>query len=248
MDLGLAGKVFVVTAASSGLGLASAEVLAAEGARLVLVARRQEVLDELAGRLGAVVVAGDLADPATVERAFALADEAYGQVDGAVVSVGGPPKGAVLDIDDDQWRASFESVFLPPLRVARALYSRNPAGRMAVVLSTSSRVPLPQMAPSNGLRPGLAMLVSQLADEVGPDGGRVVGLMPGNVATDRMTSLLAQSPDPEAARAQAERSIPLGRMGEPAEFGRVAAFVVSDAGSYLSGSLVAVDGGQMRTF
>ena len=248
MDLGLTDKVFVVTAASSGLGLASAQALHAEGAKVVLVARRQEVLDELAGSLDAAVVAGDLADPATITRAFDLAMERHGRVDGAVVSVGGPPRGGVLDISDEQWNAAFSSVFLPALRAARELYSHNPAGRLALVLSTSSRVPLPQMAPSNGLRPGLAMLISQLADEVGPNGGRVMGLMPGNIATDRMTWLLSQAPDPAAAKRAAESSIPLGRMGDPAEFGRVAAFVVSDAGSYLSGSLVAVDGGQMRTF
>ena len=115
MDLGLTDKVFVVTAASSGLGLASAQALHAEGAKVVLVARRQEVLDELAGSLDAAVVAGDLADPATITRAFDLAMERHGRVDGAVVSVGGPPRGGVLDISDEQWTAAFSSVFLPAL-------------------------------------------------------------------------------------------------------------------------------------
>lgn len=249
MDLGLFEKVFVVTAASSGLGLATAEALVDEGARAVLVARREEVLHELQSQFGDRVrtLAGDLADPMLPTRACALASKTWGRLDGALVSVGGPPKGHVLDNSDQQWRDAFDNVFLPALRVARAVVEVNPAPRLGFVLSTSSRVPLPQMAISNGLRPGLAMLVKQLADEIGPDGGRAFGLMPGAIGTQRMGDLFDQSPDPEAARAAAEASIPLRRMGRPEEFGRAAAFLLSDAASYLTGCLVPVDGGSMRT-
>lgn len=249
MDLGLSDKVFLVTAASSGLGLASARALVAEGARVCLVARRAEVLDDLVADLGhaAVAVAGDLSDPTLPQRAVDAAIAAHGRLDGAVVSVGGPPKGSVLDTTDEQWHDSFDQVFLPALRVARAVVGQNRAARLAFVLSSSVKVPLPAMSVSNGLRPGLGMLVKQLADEIGPDGGRAVGLLPGSIATDRMEYLLAQNPDPDAARRATEAGVPLRRLGDPDEFGRVAAFMVSDAASYVSGSMIPVDGGSLRT-
>lgn len=246
MKLGLEDKVFVVTAASSGLGLATARELVAEGARVVLVARRAEALAELADELGAAVLAGDLADAELPARAVDLAKERFGRVDGAFVSVGGPPKGGVLDNSDEQWSEAFGSVFLPAVRVARAVVAQNRAARLGFVLSSSAKSPLPSMAISNGLRPGLAMLVKQLADEIGPDGGRAFAVLPGSIATDRLTSLYAQSADPEAARAGAEQAIPLRRLGDPAEFGRVACFLLSDAASYVSGCVVPVDGGALR--
>ena len=114
------------------------------------------------------------------------------------------------------------------------------------MLSTSVKVPIPSLAISNGLRPGLAMLIKQLADELGPDGSRVFGLMPGTVSTERIRVLHGQGADPAAARAAAESRIPLRRIGEPAEFGRVAAFLLSPAASYVTGSVIAVDGGALR--
>lgn len=248
MQLGLTDKVFVVTAASSGLGLASARALIAEGARVCLVARREEVLADVVGDLGdgAVSVAGDLSDPALPQRAVDAALAAFGRLDGALVSVGGPPRGGVLDNTDEEWLASFGSVFLPALRTARAVVAANPAPSLAFVLSTSAKVPLATMAISNGLRPGLAMLVKQLADEIGPAGGRAVGLMPGSILTERIRFLHGQSADPAASRASAEAAVPLRRLGDPEEFGRVAAFVLSDAASYLTGCMIPVDGGALR--
>lgn len=250
MDLGLTDRVFVVTAASGGLGRAGAEHLVAEGARVVLVARRVELLDELVHQLGAdqaVALAGDLSDPCPAPSAADLALATFGRLDGALISVGGPPKGTVLDTSDDQWHEAFDSVFLAGLRVSRAVVAAatGPVA-LALVLSSSARTPLPAMAPSNGLRPGLAVLIKQLADEIGPAGGRVVGLLPGTVATERIDFLYGQTPDPGAARANAEASIPLRRLGEPAEFARVATFLLSPAASYVTGSLVAIDGGAMR--
>lgn len=247
MELGLEGKVFVVTAASQGLGLATARELVAEGAKVVLVARRAEKLAELGQELGAATLAGDLADPSLAERAVALATERFGTVDGAFVSVGGPPKGSVLGTTDEQWEQAFGSVFLAALRVARATYAANPAAVTGYVLSTSAKAPLPDMAISNGLRPGLAMLVKQLGDEVGPRGGRSFALLPGSTATERMDFLYSNADDPAAARAADEARIPARRLGEPAEFGRVAAFLLSPAAGYVNGAVLAVDGGQMRT-
>lgn len=250
MDLGLDGKVFVVTAASAGLGRATADQLVAEGARVVLVARRDEVLRRAVAEYGsdkAVHLAADLADPETGRAAAALALHTFGALDGAMISVGGPPRGRVLDNADEAWRDAFDSVFLAALRVIRAVVdaATGPVA-LALVLSTSAKSPLPLMAISNGLRPGLGVLVKQLADEIGPDGGRVVGLMPGSILTERILWLHGQSADPVAAREEAALAVPLRRLGSPAEFGKVAAFVLSPAASYLTGCLIPVDGGSLR--
>jgi len=250
MDLGIDGHVYVVTAASGGLGRATADVLVAEGARVVLVARRGDVLDEAVAQYGdhaAVALTADLAAPDTAARAAALAVETFGRLDGALISVGGPPKGGVLDNTDEQWRAAFDSVFLAGLRVARAVIGGAPGPvSLGWVLSTSVKVPLPALAISNGLRPGLAVLIKQLADEIGPGGSRVVGLMPGSILTERIRWLYDQSADPAAAQTSAAQAVPLRRIGDPAEFGRVAAFVLSPAASYLTGCVIPVDGGAMR--
>lgn len=252
MDLGLRDRVFVVTAASGGLGRASAARLVAEGARVVLVARRSDVLAEAVGELGsdhAVAVTADLTDPATAELACLVALRAFGRLDGALVSVGGPPPGTVLGTTDEQWTTAYDRVFLAALRVSRAVvgHATAPDLSLAWVLSTSVRSPVAGLATSNGLRPGLGMLVKQLADEIGPSGGRVVGLMPGRVETERTRELDAGDADPVAARAAREAAIPLRRYGTPDEFGRVAAFVLSPAASYLTGCVVPVEGGALRT-
>ncbi|MBE6478549.1 MAG: SDR family oxidoreductase [Propionibacteriaceae bacterium] len=245
MDLGLHDRVFIVTAASSGLGLASARALVAEGARAVLVARRREALDAAVAELGdnATALAADLSLPGTAPEAVDLALATWGRLDGAMVSVGGPPKGTVTGTTDEQWLGAFDSVFLAAVRTARAVLGANPAARLGFVLSVSARMPLADMAPSNGLRPGLAMLVKQLGDEIARDGGRTFGLLPGNIATQRMVDLLGHEPTAEDAR---RAGIPMERLGTPEEFGAVAAFMLSDAASYLTGCLLPVDGGMLR--
>jgi 3-oxoacyl-[acyl-carrier protein] reductase len=251
MDLGLEDRAFVVTAASSGLGRSAAEQLVAEGARVVLVARRAEMLAEAVSRMGpdrAVALAADVTDLQTAETACAFALDAFGRLDGALISVGGPPAGSVMDTGEEAWRGAFESVFLAALRVSKAVVRHGTASDLAIawVLSTSVKTPMPGLATSNGLRPGLAMLVKQLADELGPDGTRVIGLLPGRIETERVRYLDSLKDDPEAARRSAEAAVPLRRSGQPEEFGRVAAFVLSPAASYLTGSVISVDGGAQR--
>ncbi len=249
MDLGLTGRVYVVSGGSRGLGRATAEVLVAEGASVVLGARDTAAVERAAQELGgaghAVGVSADLGEAAAAPRLVEAAHNAYGGLDGALVSVGGPATGTAMDSSEEDWRAAFDSVFLGALRLTRSVATRlGEGGSIALVLSSSARSPIGGLAISNGFRPGLAMLTKQLADELGPRGIRVNGLLPGRIATDRTLSLDAGDPQ---ARARSEAAIPLRRYGDPAEFGRVAAFVLSPAASYLTGSLVPVDGGALRS-
>jgi len=249
MDLGVADRVYVVTGGARGLGRATAECLVADGARVVLSGRSQESLDATVAALGtsAVGVSADNADPGTPGRLIETAHDRWGRLDGALISVGGPPTGSVTDVTDEQWTTSFEAVFLGAVRVAREVASRlSEGGSIAFVLSSSVRAPIADLAISNGLRPGLAMVAKTLADELGPRGIRVNGLLPGRVGTERVAELDAASGDAEAARAKAIASIPLGRYGEPEEFGRVAAFLLSPAASFVSGVMLPVDGGMVR--
>lgn len=248
MDLGLDGRVYVVTGGTKGLGLATARCLVDDGARVVVSSRSQSSVDAAVATLGstaAVGVAADNADPATADRLVETARATWGRLDGALISVGGPPGTAALGASDEQWLAAFESVFLGAVRMARALVPQLEAGSaIGLVLSTSAKSPIGGLEISNGLRPGLAMWAKQLADELGPQGVRAFSLLPGRVLTDRTLSLTPDAADRERIAA----SIPLRRYGEPAEFGRIAAFLLSPAASYLTGLAVPVDGGALRTF
>ncbi|GAA4744919.1 SDR family oxidoreductase [Nocardioides endophyticus] len=249
MDLELADRVYVVTGGARGLGRATADALVEEGARVVLSGRNEESLAAAQRVLGdaAETVVADNADPATPDRLIRSALDRWGRLDGALVSVGGPPMGSVVTTTDEQWTAAFASVFLGAVRVGREIGKALPhGGSLAFVLSSSVRAPLADMAISNGLRPGLAMVAKTLADELGPAGVRVNGLLPGRVGTDRVAELDAATGDAEAARAAGVATIPLRRYGEPEEFGRVAAFVLSPAASFVSGVMLPVDGGMLR--
>ncbi len=249
MDLGLSQRVYVVTGGSRGLGRATADLLVAEGARVVVSGRDEQTVLAAATELGdnAVAVTGDNADPATADRLVAAARDRWGRLDGALVSVGGPPTGTVMDTSDEAWTRSFASVFVGGTRVARTVAAAmDGPGAIAFVLSSSVRSPLPNMAISNGLRPGLAMVAKTLADELGPRGIRVNGLLPGRVATDRVAEVDASTGDEEAARARAIATIPLGRYGRPEEFAAAAAFLLSPASGFVSGVMLPVDGGMLR--
>ncbi|MGB8650657.1 MAG: SDR family oxidoreductase [Mycobacteriales bacterium] len=245
MDLHLAGKAYLVTGGSRGLGLATARALVSEGAHVVLSARSPEAVAAAADELGCTGVAADLADPEAPARLVRACVATYGRIDGALVSVGGPPAGPALGLTDTQWKDSFDSVFLGAVRVCREVVAALPdgGGSLALVLSSSVKSPISGLAASNGLRPGLGMLAKTMADELGPRGIRVNALMPGRIDTDRVREL--DGPDP-AVRARVEEGIPLRRYGDPEEFGRVAAFVLSPAASFVTGAMVPVDGGALR--
>jgi 3-oxoacyl-[acyl-carrier protein] reductase len=250
MDLGLTDRVYLVTGGGRGLGRATADVLVAEGARVVLSGRSEETLAAATEALGdrATYVVGDNADAETPGRLIAAGLARWGRLDGALISVGGPPTGTVTTITDEQWSTSFATVFLGAVRTAREVAAQlGTGGSIAFVLSTSVKGPLTEMGISNGLRPGLAMVAKQLADEVGPRGIRVNGLLPGRVGTERVAELDALQEDPAAAKAAAVERVPLRRDGEPSEFGRAAAFLLSPAASFVSGAMLPVDGGVMRS-
>lgn len=253
MDLGLSGRVYIVTGASRGLGRASAAALAAEGAKLVLCSRNEEALNEVAKELGghenAMAVPGDLSQSDTAGRLVAAAKGRWDRLDGALISVGGPKPGPSMDITDNDWRAGFETVFLGPLRVARAVAAElgEEGGAITFVLSSSVKQPVDGLATSNGLRPGIAMTAKTMADELGPRGIRVNGLLPGRLDTDRVRELDAGIGRGDKARRDFESRIPLRRYGEPDEFGRAAAFLLSPAASYITGVMLPVDGGMIRS-
>ncbi|CAM5355669.1 SDR family oxidoreductase [Streptomyces aurantiogriseus] len=251
MDLGLKDRVYVVTGATRGLGNAAARELVADGAKVVVTGRDAQRAVDAAAELGAnaVGVAVDNADPEAPARLIAAAREHFGGFDGILVSVGGPPPGFVADNSDEQWQTSFESVFLGAVRLARAAAAELEAGGViGFVLSGSVHEPIPGLTISNGLRPGLAGFAKSLADELGPRGIRVVGLLPARIDTDRVRELDGLSADPEATRAANEARIPLRRYGTPEEFGRTAAFLLSPGASYLTGIMVPVDGGMRHGF
>lgn len=253
MDLGLTDRVYLVTGASRGLGRACAQLLADEGARLVVASRDQAAITEAARAIGAtdrvVALAVDLAAPGAAEQLVATAIGRFGRLDGALVSVGGPPGGSAMDVSDDVWRQAFEQVFLGALRVVRAVATAasSEGASVVLVLSSSVRSPIRGLAISNGLRPGLAMVAKDLADELGPRGIRVNAVMPGRIDTDRVRELDAARGDAAEARRANEKAIPLGRYGEPEEFARPAVFLLSPAAGYMTGTVLAVDGGMLRT-
>lgn len=257
MDLGLQGRCFVLTGASRGLGFAAAQALVAEGANVVVVARDQATLDNAVADLGAAAfgISADLGAESTSEIVTAAALARFGRLDGALISAGSPPPGTPMTASDDAWRAAFETLFLGGLRMARATAASvtreeglpGTSGSILMVLSTSARSPIQGLALSNGLRPGLAMMVKDLADELGPQGVRINGILPGRIATDNVFAQDARQGDPMAVRRRREGAIPLRRYGEPDEFGAVAAFLLSPAASYITGALIPVEGGALRS-
>lgn len=243
MDLELDGRVYIVTGGSRGLGLAAAQALTAEGACVVLTGLGETVSDAasaLGGDERAVGVMADNSDPDTAQRVVDAALSRFGRLDGILISVGGPPVGTAMDVTDASWRDAFESTFLGAIRLARtAAKAMDGGGSITFVLSSSVREPIPGLAISNGLRPGLAMVAKTLADELGPSGIRVNGLLPAHISTERARELASLSGGATPRNA-------LARAGEPMEFGKAAAFLMSPAVPYLTGVMLPVDGGELR--
>lgn len=251
MDLGLRDKAFVVGGGSRGLGRAVAAELVAEGARVLLVSRDAAALARASAELGerAYPFAADLSSAGGVDAVAATVPLTLGALDGILVNAGGPPPGNALELEDEQWLGAFKALLGGPLRLLRALVPEMRAGgSILFVTSSSVRQPIPGLDTSNVLRPGVAALAKTLARQLGPRSIRVNSMAPGRLDTERVRALdegraLAQGITYEEQRAQMDAAIPLGRYGDPAELGRVAAFLLSPAASYLSGISLQVDGG-----
>jgi 3-oxoacyl-[acyl-carrier protein] reductase len=261
MDLGLTGKVAMVAGASRGLGYAVARALAAHGAAVSIVSRNRDAIcragDDLVAQTGAQVLAMP-ADVSVVEDLARWAnstEQRFGGVDLLFTNSGGPPAGAALSFDDAAWRGAADLLLFSVLGAVRAVVPsmiRREGGAILVSTSSSVKEPIPNLALSTVMRAAVAALAKTLALELAPHGIRVNQIIPGRFDTDRVRELDALngqrsgvSSDDQKARSTA--AIPVGRYGAPDEFGQAAAFLLSNAASYITGATLQVDGGLIRS-
>lgn len=254
MDLHLTGRAFIVTGGTSGLGFATARVLVDEGANVLVASRTRAAVDAAVAELGdaAAGAVADITDDGAPAQLIAATREAFGRLDGAFVSHGGPPAGPATELDDEALDRAIAVASRGPIRLVRELVRELDAGGAVVVLTSMSSVqPIPGLASSNVTRPAVWGYVKSIADEVGPRGIRVNCLLPGRYATERLAELETsvaerQGTTPAEVRASSEAAIPLRRLGDPVELGQVAAFLLSDRASFVTGSAWAADGGALR--
>jgi 3-oxoacyl-[acyl-carrier protein] reductase len=239
MDLGLRGRTAIVCGASSGMGLAVAEALAAEGANVAMFARRRDVLEREADRIGGLAVRGDLTVPKDLAKLVDQTVDAFGGIDVLVNNGGGPPPGPAAGADDQAIEGAVELLLLSAVRLTNLCLPYLEAsgrGRIVNIESSSVRAPIDNLALSNALRPGVVGYMKTLAREVAPKGITVNTIAPGQIDTDRLRSLGGGNP----------AFVPAGRLGEPAEIACVACFLASDRASYVTGAVIPVDGGLTR--
>lgn len=260
MDLGLKGKVALVTGASRGLGYATARQLLLEGARVVINSRSPEKLDQAAARLitetggDIITLAGDMTDPGVPDFLVEQTVLHFGSLDLLVTNAGGPPAGSFESFDDAAWEKAFDLVFLCHVRLIRAALPhlrKSNAASVLTITTLAAKQPIPNLVLSNSLRLGTVGLTKSLSLELGGDGIRFNSILPGWTATERVTDLLRirahnnNSTLEEEFRKQAAES-PLGRIGKPEEFARAATFLLSPAASYLTGVMLPVEGGMYK--
>jgi 3-oxoacyl-[acyl-carrier protein] reductase len=244
MDLGLADRTAIVCGASSGIGLAISEALAAEGANVTMFARRRELLEREADRIGALAVRGDLTDPAHLETLVATTLEAFGAIDVLVLNGGGPPTGPAVGLTAEAVEAAVELLLLPHVRLVDLCLPHLGAhgrGRIVAIESSSVREPLPNLALSNAVRPGVVGWLKTLARDVGRDGITVNVIAPGRIETARFREVYPDGLGPAELEA-----IALGHVGSPADIAAAACFLASDQAAYVTGAVVPVDGGFTR--
>jgi 3-oxoacyl-[acyl-carrier protein] reductase len=244
LELGLAGRTAVVCGASSGMGLAIAEALAAEGANVAMFARRRDVLEREAERIGALAVRGDVTSPRDLERLVDQTRAAFHGVDILVWNSGGPPPGRAEDLTVEAVEHAVELLLLPPVLLVRLLLpylERSGSGRVIAITSVAVREPTEHLALSNIVRPGVTGWAKSLSHELGPKGITVNCVAPGRIDTPRLAQLYPDGPTPEQTA-----DIPLGRWGTPREFGDVVCFLASERARYVSGVTLPVDGGLGR--
>jgi 3-oxoacyl-[acyl-carrier protein] reductase len=244
VDLGLRGRTAIVCGASAGIGLAIAEALAEEGANVAMFARRRDVLEQEAERIGALAVRGDLTNPADLGRLVERTVTAFGGIDILVNNGGGPPRTSALEIDDDLLEGAVELLLYSAVRLTSLCIPhlrRSGRGRIVNITSSTVREPADNLALSNALRPGVVGWAKSLARELGPDGVTINSIAPGRIDTERLAEVYPEGPS-EADLL----TIPLRRLGTTREIADVVCFLCSDRASYVTGSVVAVDGGLTR--
>ena len=245
MDLGLTGRTAIVCGATSGMGLAIAEELVAEGANVAMFGRRRDLLEREAERLGALAVQGDLTIPQHLERLEQATVGAFGGVDVLVLNGGGPPAGPAVGLTAEAVEEAVALLLTSHVTlVGRCLPHLRSSGRGRIVAieSSSVREPLPNLVLSNAVRPGVVGWLKTLARELGPDGITVNVVAPGRIDTDRLRAVYGPEGPTTADLAQ----VPARRLGSPAEIAAVVAFLASDRAAYLTGTVVPVDGGLTR--
>jgi len=257
MDLGLKGKVAMVAGASKGLGFAVAKALAAEGAIVSMSSRNEAAIEAAAARLGGetFAMAVDVKSAVDIHKWATTTIEKFGGVDLLLCNGGGPPAGPSLSFDDAAWQEAANLLLFSTLRMIRAAVpSMTSRGGGAILVSTSSSVkePIPNLGLSTVLRASVSALAKTLALELAPSKIRVNQIVPGRLDTDRVRELdqingQKQGISAADAKAKSLTAIPMSRYGEPDEFGRVGAFLLSDAASYMTGATVQVDGGQIKS-
>src|SRR5919109_150296 len=244
MDLGLSGRTAIVCGASSGMGLAVAEALAAEGANVAMFARRRDLLQREADRIGGLPAPGDLTNPKDLERLVDTTLEAFGGIDILVNNGGGPPRGPALEITDESVEAAVDLLLVSAIRLTGLCLRhlrKSGHGRVINITSSSTREPIDNLALSNAVRPGVIGWAKTLAREIGPDGITVNSIAPGRIDTERIREVYPDGPTEEDLQA-----IPLRRLGRTDEIAAVVCFLASDAGSYVTGTVIPVDGGLIR--
>jgi 3-oxoacyl-[acyl-carrier protein] reductase len=260
MDLGLRGKVAVVAAASKGLGKAVARGLAAEGVSLALCSRDQSAIDRAAAEIraetGAAVLplAVDLTDEAAIREFIRRTAEEYGRIDILFSNTGGPPPGTFTTVDDAAWERAFRLIHLSAVRLTREVLPhlrRQGGGRIVYSTSISVMQPIDNLILSNSLRSAVLLMAKTLEIDAARDNILVNVVCPGRIYTERIEQLdraRAQQTGQSVAEVarQAEAAIPLGRSGRPEEFANVVTFLCSERASYLTGTVIQIDGGQYR--
>ncbi len=254
MDLGIAGRKAVVCAASKGLGKASAMALARAGVDVLITARGSETLEATAAEIRAATGAtvSTLACDVTTEEGRAAILAARPRTDILVNNAGGPPPGDFHDWDEAAWRKAVEANMITPIMLMRAYVdamAENGFGRVVNITSGAVKAPIPVLGLSNGARSGLTGFVAGLARQMAPQGVVINNLLPGQFATDRIAVTVGADAkrrgiSEDEARAEMAKAIPVGRLGDPAEFGEVCAFLCSKQVAFLVGQNILLDGGK----